>query len=154
MIDYVKDNPRRLWLKTHNPDLFKIHRRTEVHGMSFTSMGNHFLLDWPDRQLVEMSRNPTDEQVEERLRLVLAGAHNGAVTYTAAISKGEQYIARTVREQSYPMVVLLNEGFPKEGFSSKLPRKKRFAIRLKLSILTMLNYQQILSVIVLLPLTK
>lgn len=115
MIDYVKDNPRRLWLKTHNPDLFKIHRRTEVHGMSFTSMGNHFLLDWPDRQLVEMSRNATEEQVEERLRLVLAGAHNGAVTYTAAISKGEQYIARTVREQSYPMVVLLNEGFPKEG---------------------------------------
>lgn len=115
MIDYVKDNPRRLWLKTHNPDLFKIHRRTEVHGMSFTSMGNHFLLDWPDRQLVEMSRNATEEQVEERLRMVLAGARNGAVTYTAAISKGEQYIARTVREQSYPMVVLLNEGFPKEG---------------------------------------
>lgn len=115
MIDYVKDNPRRLWLKTHNPDLFKIHRRTELHGMSFTSMGNHFLLDWPDRQLVEMSRNATEEQVEERLSSVLAMAHNGAVTYTAAISKGEQYIARTVRKQGYPMVVLLNEGFPKEG---------------------------------------
>ena len=115
MIDYVKDNPRRLWLKTHNPDLFKIHRRTEVYGMLFTSMGNHFLLDWPDRQLVEMSRNATEEQMQERLRSVLAAAYNGAVTYTAAISKGEQYIARTVREQGYPMVVLLNDGFPKEG---------------------------------------
>ena len=115
MIDYVKDNPRRLWLKTRNPDLFRLHRHTEVHGMSFTSMGNHFLLDWPDRQAVEVSRSAVANQVEERLRTVLAAAHNGAVTYTAAISKGEQHIARTLRQQGYPLVVLLNDGFPKEG---------------------------------------
>lgn len=115
MIDYVKDNPRRLWLKTHNPELFRLHRHTEAGGLSFTSMGNHFLLEWPDRQTVEMSRRATNEQVEEQLRTTLAAAHNGAVTYTAAISKGEQLIARAVREQGYPLVVLLNDGFPKEG---------------------------------------
>jgi len=49
MIDYVKDNPRRLWLKTKSPDLFRLHRRTEAAGLTFTLMGNHFLLDWPDR---------------------------------------------------------------------------------------------------------
>jgi len=32
------------------------------------------------------------------LKDVLAAAHNGAVTYTAAISDGERLIARTVRE--------------------------------------------------------
>ena len=115
MIDYVKDNPRRLWLKTRNPDLFRLHRRTEVAGLLFTSMGNHFLLDWPDRQAVEMSRSATDDQVKERLRTAMAAAHDGTVTYTAAISKGEQHIARTLREQGYPMVVLLGDGFPKEG---------------------------------------
>ena len=115
MIDYVKDNPRRLWLKTHHPELFKLHRRTEACGLSFTSLGNHFLLEWPDRQMVEMSRSATEEQVQERLAEVLAAAHNGAVTYTAAISKGEQRIALTLREQGYPLVILLNDGFPKEG---------------------------------------
>lgn len=115
MIDYVKDNPRRLWLKRHNPDLFKLHRRTEAAGLSFTSMGNHFLLNWPDGQTVEMTRSATNEQIEERLGSALAAAHNGAVTYTAAISKGEQIIARALREQGYPLVVLLNDGFPKEG---------------------------------------
>ncbi len=115
MIDYVKDNPRRLWLKTHTPELFKLHRRTEAAGLSFTSMGNHFLLNWPDGQTVEMSRSATDEQIQERLHAVLAAAHNGAVTYTAAISKGEQIIARSLREQGYPLVVLLNNSFPKEG---------------------------------------
>jgi len=115
MIDYVKDNPRRLWIKSHHPELFRLHRRTEVAGLSFTSMGNHFLLEWPDRQVVEMSRSATNEEVQERLRTVLAAAHNGTVAYTAAISKGEQLIARTLREQGYPLVVLLNDGFPKEG---------------------------------------
>ena len=115
MIDYVKDNPRRLWIKSHNPELFRLHRRTEVAGLSFTSMGNHFLLDWPDKQVVEMSRSATNDEVQERLRKVLAAAHNGTVTYTAAISKGEQILARTLREQGYPLVVLLNDGFPKEG---------------------------------------
>ena len=115
MIDYVKDNPRRLWLKSHNPDLFKLHRRTVAVGLSFTSLGNHFLLSWPDGQTVEMSRSATNEQIEQRLRSALAAAHDGAVTFTAAISKGEQLIARILREQGYPLVVLLNDGFPKEG---------------------------------------
>ena len=115
MVAYLKDNPRRLWIKNHNPELFRLHRRTEAAGLSFTSMGNHFLLDWPDKQVVEMSRSATNEEVQERLRIVLAAAHNGTVTYTAAISKGEQLIARTLREQGYPLVVLLNDGFPKEG---------------------------------------
>ena len=115
MIDYVKDNPRRLWIKSHNPELFKLHRRTEAAGLSFTSMGNHFLLDWPDKQMVEMSRSATNKEVQEQLQSVLAAAHNGTITYTAAISKGEQLIARTLREQGYPLVVLLNDGFPKEG---------------------------------------
>ena len=115
MINYVKDNPRRLWLKKNNPDLFRLHRHTEMCGLSFTSLGNHFLLDWHDNQTVEMSRNATVEQIQKRLQLAMAAAQNGAVTYTAAISKGEQLIARTLRKQGYPLVVLLSDGFPKEG---------------------------------------
>ena len=115
MIDYVKDNPRRLWLKQRHPDLFKIHRRTQTHGLLFTSLGKHFLLDWPDRQMVELSRNTPANEVEQRLAEALAAAQNGAITYTAAISKGEQLIARTLRQQGFPLVILLNDGFPKEG---------------------------------------
>ena len=115
MIEYVKANTERAWQRRLNPDLFRMHRRTEVCGLLFTSMGNHFLLDWPERQLVEMSRAASDEQIEQRLQSVLAAAHNGAVTYTAAISKGEQQIARTLRAQGFPLVVLLNDGFPTEG---------------------------------------
>ena len=112
---YVHDNPRRLAIRREHPDLFRMHRKTEVCGLQFTSLGNHFLLDWPERQLVEMSREASVGQIEERLQQVLAAAHDGTVTYTAAISKGEQKIARIVREKGFPLVVLLNDGFPKEG---------------------------------------
>ena len=115
MIDYVKDNPRRLWLKRQNPDLFRMHRATVLCGLPFTSLGNHFLLQWPDRQLVEMSRSADSTTIEKRLKEVLAAAHQGAVTYTAAISNGERLIARAVREQGFPLVVMLADGFPAEG---------------------------------------
>lgn len=115
MIDYVYANADRSWLRKQNPDLFKMHRQTEACSMLFTSMGNHFLLEWPDRQLVEMSRNSTDEQVQQRLKTMLSAARNGTVTYSASISKGEQFIARSLREQGFPLVVLLNEGFPADG---------------------------------------
>ena len=115
MIDYVKDNPRRLWLRKQNPDLFRMHRETVLCGVPFTSMGNHFLLGWPDRQLVEVSRSADSTSIAERLKKVLAAAHNGTVTYTAAISDGERLIARTVRERGFPLVVLLADGFPAEG---------------------------------------
>jgi len=90
MIEYVKANTERAWQRRQNPELFRIHRKTEVCGVQFTSMGNHFLLDWPDRQLVEMSRSASEGQIAERQKEVMVAAHNGAVTYTAAISKGEQ----------------------------------------------------------------
>lgn len=112
---YLRDNPRRLWLKSRHPDLFRLHRRTEAAGLLFTSLGNHFLLAWPEGQVVELSRSASSAQVQGRLLAALAAAHNGAVTYTAAISEGEKLIARTLREQGYPLVVLLNDGFPKEG---------------------------------------
>ena len=115
MIEYVKANAERAWQRKQNPDLFRMHRETVVCGLHFTSMGNHFLLDWPERQLVELSRSASEAQIRSRLAEVIAAAHNGAITYTAAISNGERVIARTVREQGYPLVVLMNDGFPAAG---------------------------------------
>ena len=62
MIEYVKANAERAWQRRLNPDLFRMHRQTAVWGLPFTSMGNHFLLEWPDRQLVEVSRSSTEER--------------------------------------------------------------------------------------------
>lgn len=115
MINYVYANAERAWQRKQNPFLFRMHRQTFISGLTFTSLGNHFLLDWADRQIIEISRNANDEYIERQLQHALIAAQNGAITYTAAISKGEQTIARNLREHGFPLVILLNDGFPKAG---------------------------------------
>lgn len=44
-----------------------------------------------------------------------AAAEEGAVSYSGAISEGEKQIVRAVREAGWPVVVLLNDGFPPAG---------------------------------------
>ncbi len=120
MIEYVHDNPRRALVKRHNPGLFHLRRNLPVtrggHTLTFSAMGNPFLLDYPERQAVQCSRSLTDEQIESQCNLVLHQAvRTGCVTYSGAISHGEQFIMRAVRENRFPMVIVLKDGFPPEG---------------------------------------
>lgn len=127
MINYVYANVERSWLKHQHPELFQLKRETTCSVSSvgiesqpsillrFSSMGNHWLLDWPERQFIEMSRSATDNQINETIQSTLTHAKNGSITITAAVSEGEKRVARAVREGGYPLVVLLTEGFPKQG---------------------------------------
>lgn len=115
MIRYVHDNPRRAAIRRQSPNLYRLRRNTTYHSLSFSSLGNHFLLDWPMKQQVEMSRSASEEQITDCMKQALTGARNGAVTITAAISKGEKRIARAIREAGLPLVILLTDGFPTEG---------------------------------------
>lgn len=127
MIHYVYGNTERAWIKKQNPDLFKLRRETVCSVSSsgiaspsstelcFSSMGNHWLLEWPNRQLIEISRSASLEQIETTKDIILRYAKNGAITITAAVSEGEKQIARSVRDAGYPLVILLAEGFPTQG---------------------------------------
>lgn len=115
MIDYVHSNPFRAMAKRMNPELFTLHRETRIAGLTFSSMGNHWLLDWPVKQMIQCSRTISEASLAARLATVLTAAESGAVSYTAAISKGEQQIARALREAGHPLVVLLKDGFPPQG---------------------------------------
>lgn len=119
MIDYVVLNPYRKYMKRQHPDLFTMHKDTEVKGLRFRSMGNHWMLDWPERQMVQCSRSISEEDLQRLMKHTLQRAELGAVTYTAAKSKGEQRIARAVREAGWPLVVLLLDGFPPAGSESE-----------------------------------
>ena len=114
MIDYVKDNPRRLAMKRANPELFKIKQQTEIGGGMYTTLGNMFLAKNPMRQVLQCSRTMTEEEIQARKEECLSEAANGTVYVSAAISPGEKQICRALREAGYPLIVLLEEGFPKE----------------------------------------
>ncbi|MBQ4083843.1 MAG: hypothetical protein IJC77_06250 [Bacteroidaceae bacterium] len=113
MKNYIKENPRRLALKRANRELFRIRQDYTIGRFSCTVLGNIFLAGHPQRQVLQCSRRLTPEQIEERRSECLMQAANGAVFITAAISPGEKAIARSLREHGFPLIILLEQGFPK-----------------------------------------
>ena len=112
MWQYIKDNPRRLALKRANRELFRIRQDYTIGGFSCTVLGNIFLAGHPQCEVLQCTRRLTTEQIAARCEACLMAAANGTVYITAAISEGEKVIARTLREHGFPLIILLEKGFP------------------------------------------
>ena len=94
-LNYLKDNPRRLLMKRENPDLFRVQRGLVFAGISFSAIGNRFLLQRPLKLQVQC----------------LWAARQGAVLVSPAISMGEKAIMRVAFEKGLPLIYLQENGF-------------------------------------------
>ena len=112
MVCYIQDNPRRLALKRANRDLFRIRQNVTIGNIPCTTLGNMFLAEYPQRQVLQCSRRLTPDQITALKEECLAAASNGTVFITAAISEGEKLISQALREAGYPLIILLEQGFP------------------------------------------
>lgn len=126
MISYVKDNPRRLWLKRHNPELFRIRNdqtwsfvdaKGITHSWRFRTLGNMFLMNFPHKQHIQCSRSIAPEDLEQHYCFWRENALQGVVSISSAISEGEKIVTRRLREEGLPLVVMLKDGFPPVGSS-------------------------------------
>ena len=115
IIKYTHNNPDNAIMREENPDLYVIRRGIVINGLTFDTMGKNRLLDFPLRQTVAISRNATEEKIQQMAEQTLREAERGAVTYTVAISEGEKHVAREIREHGMPLIVIMPEGFPPEG---------------------------------------
>ena len=115
IIKYTHNNPDNAIMREENPDLYVIRRGIVINGLSFDTMGKNRLLDFPLRQTVAISRNATEEKIQQMAEQTLREAERGAVTYTVAISEGEKHVAREIRGHGMPLIVIMPEGFPPEG---------------------------------------
>ena len=112
MVRYIQDNPRRLALKRANKDLFRIRQNQLIGTIQCTVLGNIFLIEHPLRQVLQCSRRLTQEQIDNLKADCLREAADGTIYVTAAISEGEKQIARALREAGFPLIILLEKGFP------------------------------------------
>lgn len=115
IIKYTHNNPDNAIMREENPDLYVIRRGIVINGLTFDTMGKNRLLDFPLRQTVAISRNATEEKIQQMAEEALREAERGAVTYTVAISEGEKHVARDIRGHGMPLIVIMPEGFPPEG---------------------------------------
>jgi len=113
-IRYVLDNPRRLALKQANPQLFTLRQDVQAGGFRCTTLGNQFLLDYPMKGVIQCSRSLTQAEIDRQKEQYMEEAERGTIFITPAISEGEKQISKALREAGYPLIVLLENGFPKE----------------------------------------
>ena len=108
-ISYLRDNPRRLWLKHHYPDrLRKVYNFTIGDSQTrYTAVGNTFLLKYPERQQVRCHRNLTEEQIHNEVNHYLHIARTGVVLVSPFISPAEKAVYEACYKEQLPMVLLV-----------------------------------------------
>lgn len=111
MIDYIIDNPRRLWMKRSNSDFFKVRKKVEAGGQQVEALGNLFLLDYPQKAAVQCSRKLTSQQIQERVEHFLAMAHRGVVLVSPAISPGEKEVIKAAQTAHCKVIKIVDNGF-------------------------------------------
>lgn len=108
---YLHDNPRRLAIRRAYPDLFRVRFGITVAKQTYAAIGNVFLLNYPDKMQVQLSRSLTDDEVKQQVEHFLSLARTGTVLVSPAISKGEQAVMRAVMNAGLPLIFLTPWGF-------------------------------------------
>lgn len=109
--DYLRDNPRRLWIKRHNNEYFTVSHNLSIAGTTVTAIGNHRLLDAPVILQVRCSRRMSEKDIAIESDRLLTQAANGAVLISPSISPGEKIIMRRAFEAGYPIILIRDNGF-------------------------------------------
>lgn len=109
---YLDDNPRRLWMKRNNPDLFTVLHDMDIADHKCQIVGNRFLLNIPDKVAVIVHRRYTDEEVSKLRDEWLDCGERGGVLVSAAISQMEKLVLREAMNRGYKIILLKENGFP------------------------------------------
>jgi len=110
MIAYVRDNPRRLWLKKMKPEYFAVQHNVHWNDRCFSAVGNILLLDNPLCAVHVRSRF-SEEDARNYMNACIVAARNGTVLIGAFISPKEKQVLEVALNESFPIIVLLPHGF-------------------------------------------
>ena len=111
LINYVKDNPRRLLMKHSHPEYLRPFFDLRIGSHTYNGIGNLALLRAPHRLAVRVSRRNNETQLQEELHRYMNAAQSGTVLISPAISPGEKRVMRTAFDAKFPTVVIMENGF-------------------------------------------
>ena len=109
--NYLDNNPHRLWTKRNAPAFFTTHTNITIGDTPVTTMGNRFLLDFPDKVNVKCSRSLTQDQIQAECQRYLTLASRGAVLVSPCISPGEKEVMGFAFQAGFPIIILIENGF-------------------------------------------
>ena len=111
-IEYLHDNPRRLWLKIHYPDrLRKIYDFSAgKQGHRYTAVGNTFFVKYPEIVQVRCHRNLTEKEIQKEVTHYLTLAKQGAILISPFISPAEKAVYDACYKEKRKMIHIVNRG--------------------------------------------
>ena len=110
MIDYVRDNPRRLMLRRQHSSLFVVQHQVRYGRWSFSSVGQLRLLDAP-LVAVHVRRYFTIDQRRDYMNGCILAARRGAVLVSPFISEHEKRVRDEAFREGLCCIQLCNEAF-------------------------------------------
>ena len=110
MIDYVRDNPRRLMLRRQHRDLFIVQRNVCFSIWKFSAIGQVRLLDDP-LVAVHVRRYFSDEQRRDYMNKCILAARSGAVLISPFISDYEKQVRQETFNEGLFCIQLCVEPF-------------------------------------------
>ena len=109
-IEYLRDNPRRLWLKVHNANrLRKVYEfEAGKQGHRYTAVGETFFVKYPERAQVRCHRNLSDEEIKKEVAYYLGLARQGVVLVSPFISPAEKAVYEACYKEKLRMIRIVN----------------------------------------------
>ena len=110
--DYLRDNPRRRWLKVLFPDRFrKIYDfKAGKQEHRYTAIGNTFHITYPERVQVRCHRNLSDTEIQQEVAHSLTLARGGAILVSPFISPAEKAVYDACYSERLNMIKIVNRG--------------------------------------------
>ena len=109
---YLLDNPRRLWIKLHNPDLFITRSQVEIMGEQQQILGNRFLLEHFDVSSVHISSKFTPEELHARHLEWSRAVERDGILAGAFISEAEKAVLNEALARDARIILFMDHPFP------------------------------------------
>lgn len=108
MIDYVQDNPRRLWMRRHSAQFFRLHRGVRVGAHVFDAKGELGILQRP-MHAVHVRRRFSEAERRAYMNGCIIAARQGKALVGAFISEHEQQVRAVALAEGYPVIQLTTD---------------------------------------------
>ena len=108
MIDYVQDNPRRLWMRRHSGRFFRLHRGVRVGAQVFDAKGELDILQRP-MHAVHVRRRFSEAERRTYMNGCILAARQGKALVGAFISEYEQQVRAVALAEGHPVIQLTTD---------------------------------------------
>ena len=109
--NYIHDNPRRLAIKTSNPEYFQQRYHIFINGKEWYLIGNIFLIKDFDLQFVKVSSRYSEDELIRLKRLWVQTVYNEGVLVSPFVSPKERVVRDWALENGGRIIQFMDSKF-------------------------------------------